>query len=81
MNAFENPFAGSSLKVLRAIDESKLSICAMQDKIKSTSIEEENEFYTLFNDCTLVKRTRSKFPTSGYLKGEPRISFTEFYGF
>ena len=81
MNAFENPFAGSKLKVLRAIDESKLSICAMQDKIKSTPIEEENEFYTLFNDCTLVKRTRSKFPTSGYLKGESRISFTEFYGF
>jgi hypothetical protein len=81
MNAFENPFAGSQLKVLRAIDESKLSICAMQDKIKSTPIEEENEFYTLFNDCTLVKRTRSKFPTSGYLKGESRISFTEFYGF
>jgi hypothetical protein len=81
MNVFENPFAGSSLKVLRAIDESKLSICAMQDKIKSTPIEEENEFYTLFNDCTLVKRTRSKFPTSGYLKGESRISFTEFYGF
>ena len=81
MNMYENPFAGSSLKVLRAIDESKLSICAMQDKIKSTPIEEENEFYALFNDCTLVKRTRSKFPTSGYLKGESRISFTEFYGF
>lgn len=81
MNMYENPFAGSSLKVLRAIDESKLSICAMQDKIKSTPIEEENEFYALFNDCTLVKRTRSKFPTSGYLKGESRISFREFYGF
>lgn len=81
MNAFENPFVGSRLKVLRAIDESKLSICAMQDKIKSTPIEEENEFYTLFNDGSLIKRTRSKFPTSGYLKGEPRISFKEFYGF
>jgi hypothetical protein len=56
-------------------------MCAMQDKIKSTPIEEENEFYTLFNDGTLIKRTRSKFPTSGYLKVEPRISFTEFYGF
>ena len=44
MNQFENPFAGSALKVLRAIDESKLSTCAMQDKIKSTPIEEENEF-------------------------------------
>jgi hypothetical protein len=81
MSMYENPFAGSALKVLRAIDESKLSMCAMQDKIKSTPIEEENEFYALFNDCTLVKRTRSKFPTSGYLKGESRISFTEFYGF
>lgn len=81
MNQFENPFAGSPLKVLRAIDESKLSTCAMQDKIKSTPIEEENEFYTLFNDGTLVKRTRSKFPTSGYLKGEKRISFAEHYGF
>ena len=81
MNTYENPFAGSSLKVLRAIDESKLSMCAMQDKIKSTPIEEENEFYTLFNDGSLIKRTRSKFPSSGYLKGESRISFTEFYGF
>jgi len=81
MNTFENPFVASTLKVLRAIDESKLSTCAMQDKIKATPIEEENEFYTLFSDGTLVKRTRSKFPTSGYLKGESRISFTEFYGF
>jgi hypothetical protein len=53
----------------------------MQDKIKSTPIDEENEFYALFNDGTLIKRTRSKVPTSGYLKGEPRISFTEYYGF
>jgi hypothetical protein len=81
MNVFENPFAGSALKVLRAIDESKLSMCAMQEKIKSTPIEEENEFYTLFNDGSLIKRTRSKFPSSGYLKGESRISLTEFYGF
>ena len=81
MNAFENPFVASTLKVLRSIDESKLSTCAMQDKIKATPIEEENEFYTLFSDGTLVKRTRSKFPTSGYLKGEKRISFTEYYGF
>jgi hypothetical protein len=81
MNAFENPFVASTLKVLRAIDESKLSTCAMQDKIKATPIEEENEFYTLFNDGTLVKRTRSKFKSSAYLKGEKRISFTEYYGF
>lgn len=81
MNQFENPFAGSRIEVVRAIDESKLSTCAMQDKIKSTPIEEENEFYTLFNDGTLVKRTRSKFKSSAYLKGEKRISFTEYYGF
>lgn len=81
MNQFENPFAGSRTEIVRAIDESKLSTCAMQDKIKSTPIEEENEFYTLFSDGTLVKRTRSKFPTSGYLKGEKRISFVEYYGF
>ena len=69
MNTYENPFAGSSLKVLRAIDESKLSMCAMQDKIKSTPIEEENEFYTLFNDGTLKKTNKIKVSNKWISKG------------
>lgn len=81
MNQFQNPFASSPVVVVRSIDESKLSTCAMQDKIKSTPINDENEFFVLFEDGTLVKRTRSKFPSSGYIKGESRISFTEYYGF
>lgn len=81
MNQFTNPFASSPLVVIRSIDESKLSMCAMQDKIKSTPINDENEFFILFEDGTLVKRTRTKFLSSGYIKGDSRISFTEYYGF
>lgn len=39
----------------------------------------ENEFYLLFSDGLLVKKGRSKFRTSQYIKGEKFYSFKKFY--
>ena len=39
----------------------------------------ENEFYVLFSDGLLVKKGKSKFKTSQYVKGEKYLDFKTFY--
>jgi hypothetical protein len=39
----------------------------------------ENEFYILFADGMLVKKGKSKFRTSQYVKGEKYVDFKTFY--
>jgi hypothetical protein len=39
----------------------------------------ENEFYILFADGLLVKKGKSKFRTSQYVKGEKYVDFKTFY--
>jgi len=39
----------------------------------------ENEFYILFLDGLLVKKGRSKFKSSQYIRGEKFYSFKKFY--
>ena len=39
----------------------------------------ENEFYVLFSDGLLVKKGKSKFKTSQYVKGEKYLEFKTFY--
>jgi hypothetical protein len=39
----------------------------------------ENEFYVLFADGLLVKKGKSKFKTSQYVKGEKYLDFKTFY--
>ena len=39
----------------------------------------ENEFYVLFGDGLLVKKGKSKFKTSQYVKGEKYLDFKTFY--
>ena len=50
--------------------------------IEYTSINQviaENEFYVLFDDGLLVKKGRSKFTTSQYIKGDKFTSFGKVY--
>jgi hypothetical protein len=39
----------------------------------------ENEFYVLFADGLLVKKGKSKFKSSQYVKGEKYLDFKTFY--
>jgi hypothetical protein len=39
----------------------------------------ENEFYVLFADGLLVKKGKSKFKSSQYVKGEKYFDFKTFY--
>jgi hypothetical protein len=39
----------------------------------------ENEFYVLFSDGLLVKKGKSKFKSSQYVKGEKFLHFKTFY--
>jgi hypothetical protein len=61
----------------RIIDENRKS---QEWWIEYTSINQvtaENEFYILFEDGCLVKKGRSKFRSSQYLKGDSFRSFSE----
>jgi hypothetical protein len=42
-------------------------------------VYDENEYYVLFEDGLLVKKGRSKFSTSQYLKGERFKNFIGHY--
>ncbi len=72
-----NPFGfGNATKV---IDENRKPGEYWQDFFNLHEILVENEFYVLFSDGLLIKKGRSKFRTSQYLKGEKFISFQKVY--
>ena len=72
-----NPFGfGNATKV---IDENRKPQEWFWDYLEFNEIIAENEFYVLFSDGLLVKKGRSKFRTSQYIKGEKFISFQKVY--
>ena len=71
-----NPFGyGIASKVL---DENRKPLEWWIEYISINQIKAENEFYVLFEDGCLVKKGKSKFTTSQYLKGEKFKSFKQF---
>jgi hypothetical protein len=74
-----NPFNCTDVVVNKVIDENKKSADWFKDYIALNDPVIENEFYALFSDGLLVKKGRSKFLSSGYLKGEKFKSFKEVY--
>lgn len=73
-----NPFGfGQATKV---IDENRKPAEWFWDYLEFNEVIAENEFYVLFSDGLLVKKGRSKFRTSQYLKGDRFISFKQYYG-
>lgn len=72
-----NPFGfGNANKV---IDENRKPQEWFWDYLEFNEIIAENEFYVLFTDGLLVKKGRSKFKTSQYIKGEKFTSFKKVY--
>jgi hypothetical protein len=71
-----NPF-GYGI-VCKVIDENRKPAEWWIDYISINQIQVENEFYVLFEDGCLVKKGKSKFTTSQYLKSEKFKSFNEF---
>jgi len=72
-----NPFGYG--KASRVIDENRKPTDWWQDYFDFNEVFAENEFYILFSDGLLVKKGRSKFRTSQYIKGEKFTSFLKVY--
>jgi hypothetical protein len=68
-----NPFGYG--KASRVIDENRKPTEWWIDYISINQVTAENEFYVLFEDGCLVKKGRSKFRSSQYLKGDRFRSF------
>lgn len=72
-----NPFGYG--KASRVIDENRKPADWWQEYFYFNEVFAENEFYILFSDGLLVKKGRSKFRTSQYIKGEKFTSFLQVY--
>ena len=72
-----NPFGYG--KASRVIDENRKPADWWQEYFDFNEVFAENEFYILFSDGLLVKKGRSKFRTSQYIKGEKFTSFLKVY--
>ena len=69
-----NPFGYG--QAIRVIDENRKTVESWVEYLPTSKVFDENEFYILFEDGLLVKKGRSKFRSSQYLKGE---KFKPFY--
>ena len=72
-----NPFGFG--EVTKVIDENRKPFEHWWWYVNLNPVIAENEFYVLFEDGLLVKKGRSKFRTSQYLKGERFTSFQKVY--
>jgi hypothetical protein len=61
------------------IDENRKPAEWWWDYLEMNEVFAENEFYILFEDGLLVKKGRSKFRTSQYLRGDRFKSFKQQY--
>lgn len=71
-----NPFG--YLTASKVLDENRKPLDWWLQYLEFNKVVCENEFYVLFSDGLLVKKGRSKFRTSQYLKSEKFKSFKEF---
>jgi len=72
-----NPFG--YLSATKVLDENRKPSEWWIEYLEFNEAVAENEFYVLFEDGLLIKKGRSKFRTSQYLKGEKFISFKQYY--
>lgn len=76
-NQVLNPFGFG--EVTKVIDENRKPAEWYWDYLEFNEVVAENEFYILFSDGLLIKKGRSKFRTSQYIKGDRFTSFRSFY--
>jgi hypothetical protein len=72
-----NPFG--YLIASKVLDENRKPADWWQQYLEFNEAVAENEFYVLFADGLLVKKGKSKFKTSQYVKGEKYLDFKTFY--
>lgn len=72
-----NPFG--YLEANKVLDENRKPADWWQQYLEFNQAVVENEFYILFADGLLVKKGKSKFKTSQYVKGEKYLDFKTFY--
>jgi len=72
-----NPFTYGV--AVRVIDENRKPVEWWAEYLDLNQEVIENEFYVLFENGSLVKKGRSKFTTSQYLKNEKFKSFRKTY--
>lgn len=75
---FENPFC-NGCTVTRVIDESTRSTAQMKEFLSNNELVDENEWYVLFENGALIKKSRSRTATSDYLVGKKFVSINKFY--
>jgi hypothetical protein len=73
-----NPFGYGAAS--RVIDENRKPTEWWVDYIQLNQVVAENEFYVLFEDGFLIKKGKSKFQSSQYLKGDRFRSFKQYHG-
>lgn len=74
MDTVLNPFGHG--QATRVIDENRKT---WDEYLSTAVVHDENEFYILFEDGLLVKKGRSKFRSSQYIKGDKFKSFKQNY--
>ena len=72
-----NPFG--YLEATKVLDENRKPVDWWMQYLEFNETVAENEFYILFSDGMLVKKGKSKFKTSQYVKGEKYLDFRTFY--
>jgi hypothetical protein len=70
-----NPFG--YLEAIKVLDENRKPVDWWLQYLEINQVVAENEFYVLFGDGLLVKKGRSRFRTSQYLKSEKFKSFKD----
>lgn len=75
---FENPFC-NGCAVTKVIDESTRSTAQMKELLSNNTIVDENEWYVLFENGGLIKKSRSRTASSDYLAGKRFVSINKFY--
>jgi hypothetical protein len=74
----KNPFCTDCV-ITKVIDESTRSDNQMRELLSNNTIDDENEWYVLFENGTLIKKGRSKVKTSEYLEGKKFKSIKRYY--
>ena len=72
-----NPFG--YLVASKVLDENRKPADWWIQYLEFNEVAAENEFYVLFADGLLVKKGKSKFKSSQYVKGEKYLDFKTFY--
>jgi hypothetical protein len=72
-----NPFG--YLVASKVLDENRKPSDWWLQYLEFNEAAAENEFYVLFADGLLVKKGKSKFKSSQYVKGEKYLDFKTFY--